>query len=201
VAVPPPPPGVYILPNHYAFVEDVFNWYLYIMGEVVNGTSHTIRSIKISVVVYDDQGRIIETGSAWIFGLDKLGPGDKTCFEIQLVEPDNWAYYEFEIPAYQTASEELPNLLIINDNGLYDPVSGDYTLLGQVRNEHGTTVEAVRVVGTLYNITGSVLGCQWHYVNSTDLAPDQTSAFKLEYDDRDFADAVSYRLQADGRPH
>ena len=94
----------------------------------------------------------------------------------------------------------MPNLTVLNDSGSYDPTFGWYEIIGQVRNDHGTRVEYVSPVGTLYNVSGIVIGCDFTYVNATHLDPNQTSSFKMTFVGRDYADVASYRLQVDGNP-
>lgn len=72
------------------------------------------------------------------------------------------------------------------------------TIIGQVRNDQGTRVEYISPVGTLYNATSMVIGCDPTYFCSTHLDPGQTSAFDLLFFDRDYADASLYCIQVDG---
>jgi len=69
-----------------------------------------------------------------------------------------------------------------------------------VRNDHGTRVDFVSPVGTVYNAAGKVVGCDFTYVNSTDLDPGQSSSFEMTFLGRDYSDVTSYQLQVDGNP-
>jgi hypothetical protein len=191
------PPSVQILPNHSYFVDDY--GYLYIIGEVLNNTADNITSVKISVNIFNSSGHLLDTNYTFIY-LDNLPAWDKTCFHFMLQEPSDWSYYEFEAPTYYTDGQPLPNLTVLNDSGSYDPTYDEYEIIGQVRNDNGDRVEYVQPVGTIYNASGTVVGCDFTYVNSTHLDPDQVSAFKLTFYDRDYADVTSYRLQVDGNP-
>jgi hypothetical protein len=192
----PMPTGVYVLPNHSSYVS---NNYLHIVGEVQNNTSSHLDFVKISAIIFDDSGRLIDTDSTYTY-LDNLPAGDKTCFHILLEKPASWAYYQFEVPSYRTEGKPLPNLAVVNDSGSYDPTFGWYKIIGQVRNDHHTRIEYVQPVGTLYKASGVVIGCDFTFVNSTHLDPDQISAFKITFYGRDYADVASYRLQVDGNP-
>lgn len=193
----PMPPGVHILPNHYAYVDLVD--YLHIVGEVQNNTSNHLRFVRISANIYDSTGRLLDTDYTYIY-LDNLPAGDKTCFDILLRQPVGWSYYQFEAPSYWTDGKPLPHLTVTNHSGAYDPTFQWYEVIGQVRNDHGTRVEYVSPVGTLYDESGTVLGCHFTFVNSTHLDPGQTSAFKIVFSGRDYVDVASYRLQVDGTP-
>jgi hypothetical protein len=170
---------------------------LHIVGEVSNNTPNHLRFVEIYVNVFNSSGQLLDTDFTFIY-LDNLPPWDKTCFEFILPEPIGWSYYEFEAVDYWTDGSPLPNLTILNDSGSYNPTFGWYEIIGQVRNDHGSLVEYVMPVGTLYNATGTVIGCDFTFVNSTDLEPNQTSSFKMTLSGRDYFDATSYQLQVDG---
>lgn len=191
------PAGVYVLNNHFAYVDTI--GYLHIVGEVKNTTTNHLRFVKVTANIFNSNGQLLDTEFTYTY-LDNLPAGDKTCFHIILKEPIGWSYYEFEPPTYLTDGQPLPNLTIFNDSGSYDSTFGWYRIIGQVRNDHGTRVEYVSPVGTLYNASGRVVGCDFTYVNSTHLDPGQTSSFKITFSGRDYSDVTSYRLQVDGNP-
>ncbi len=192
-----PPPGVYILNNHSDYVDSI--GYLHIAGEVQNNTANHLRFVKITANIFNGDGQLLNTDFTYIH-LGNLPAGDRTCFHILLEEPASWSYYEFEAPTYWTDGEPLPNLVVFNDSGSYNSTFGWYEIIGQVRNDHGTRVEYVSPVGTVYNASGIVLGCDFTYVNSSHLEPGQTSSFKMTFSGRDYANVTSYRLQVDGNP-
>ena len=49
-------------------------------------------------------------------------------------------------------------------------------------------------------VSGTVVGCRNSYVDGTYLDPGQAASFDLTFSGRDYADAQSYGLQADGNP-
>ncbi|MFQ6058643.1 MAG: FxLYD domain-containing protein [Anaerolineae bacterium] len=191
------PADVYVLSNHSHYVDSIN--YLHVIGEVYNNTANHLRYVKITANFFNSSEQLVDTGFTYTY-LDNLPAGVKTCFHILLAEPAGWSYYEFEAPSYWTDGEPLPNLTVFNDSGSYDPTFGWYEIVGQVRNDHGSRVEYVSPVGTVYNASGTVVGCDFTYVNSTHLDPGQTSSFKMTFGGRDYADVVSYRLQVDGNP-
>lgn len=193
----PPTAPVEVLSNHSSYVDSID--YLHIVGEVQNNTANHLRSVKITANMFNYNGQLLDTGSSYIH-LDNLPSGDKTCFHILFWdEPTGWSYYEFEV-SYRTDGEPLPNLTVFNDSGSYDPTYGWYEIVGFVRNDHGSRVEYVSPVGTIYNAAGTVLGCRWAFVNATHLDPGQVSSFEITFSGPDYADVVSYRLQVDGNP-
>jgi len=192
-----PPTVVKILGNHSHYIDIIGN--LHIVGEVSNDTGNHLRDVQITANIFNGIGQLIDTGFANIH-LDNLPAGDKTCFRISLEEPTGWSYYEFGPPSYLTDGEPLPNLVVLNDSGSYYPVFGWYKVNGQVRNDHGTRVEYVRPVGTLYDASGIVIGCDFTSIEGMHLDPGQTSSFEMVFLGRDYADAASYRLQVNGNP-
>ncbi len=192
-----PPTGVRILGNHSHYVD--MTGYLHIVGEISNGTPSHLRFVKITANLFNSGGQLIDTDFTYIY-LDNLPAGGKTCFDISLEEPAGWSYYEFQPPSYWTDGKPLPNLTVLNDSGCYYPIFGWYEVIGQVRNDHGTRVEYVSPVGTLYNASGAVIGCDRTFIEDTHLHPGQTSPFDMVFLGRDYVDAASYRLQVDGNP-
>ena len=170
-----------------------------IVGEVQNNTADYLLFNKITANIFAGDGQLLDIAVSYSY-LDNLPPGDKTCFDILVGdEPAGWSYYEFEV-SYSTDGEPLPNLTVFNDSGSYDSSYGWYKIVGQVRNDHGSRVERVRPVGTVYNASETVVGCDSTYVSATHLDPGQTSSFELNFTVRDYADVVSYRVQVDGNP-
>lgn len=194
---PTPEPGVHILPNHSYYVDSIN--YLHVVGEVQNNTSDNLRFVRIFINIYNSNGQFIETDYTYI-DLNNLPAWDRTCFDISLEEPSDWSYYQFEPPSYWTDGHPLPNLTVINDSGKYNPTYGWYEIIGQVRNDHGSRVNYVSPVSTIYNASGAVIGCNFTYVNSTNLDPGQISSFEMTFSGRDFSDVANYRLQVDGDP-
>jgi hypothetical protein len=201
-STPSPTPtgaGVYVLPNHSYYVDS--SNYLHVVGEVQNNTATDLRFVKIAVDFFNSNNQLVGTNYTYtLFNLGNLPAHTKTCFTVSLSQPAGWAYYQFEPPTYSTGGHAFPNLTVLGPSGSYDPTHGYYTILGQVRNDSGTRVTYVRPVGTLYNASNTVIGCNLTFVNSTDLDPNQTSAFSLTFYDRNYSDVASYRLQVDGTP-
>lgn len=190
--------GVRVLPNHFSYVSIIGS--LWIVGEVQNDTAQHLELAKVTANVFSSSGQLLTTAFSYI-DLDTLPPGEKTCFDILVgAEPAGWAYYEFKPPTFQTTGGPWPNLAILNDSGSYNPTYGGYEIAGQVRNDHGTRLEYVKVVGTVYTASGTVVGCRNRYVDGNHLDPSQIGSFDLTFSGRDYADAQSYRLQADGNP-
>jgi hypothetical protein len=175
--------------------------YLYVVGEVQNNTATDLWLVKIAVNFFNSNNQLVGTNYTYTpFSLGNLPAYTKTCFRVSLSQPAGWAYYQFESPTYSTGGHAFPNLTVLGPSGSYDPTYGRYTVLGQVRNDSGTRVQNVQPVGTLYNASNTVIGCNSTYVNSWNLDPNQTSAFSMTFTGRNYSDVASYQLQVDGSP-
>jgi hypothetical protein len=192
--VQPPPPGVSVLPNHSIYVDSID--YLHVVGEIFNNTSKTITFAKVSVDFYNVNNQLVGTDYTYTW-LDKLRAGDKTCFKTGVKQPAGWASYRFEVVTYSNTTAALPNLTLTSDSGSIDQFDY-YHIIGEVRNDSATKVTFVEPVGTLYNAAGAVVGCDFTFVNSTDLNPGQSSAFDMQFVGRNYNDVASHRIQIDG---
>lgn len=105
--------------------------------------------------------------------------------------------YQFEVSS-STYSGAFPSLTVLSHSGSPGQI-GDYEIIGQVRNDGATQVRFVQPVATLYNASGTVLGCDFTYTSTTDLNPGQTSSFEINVIGRgSYTDVATYRLQVDG---
>jgi hypothetical protein len=190
-------PTVSILPNHFSYTDSIN--YLHILGEIQNSTTNTLRFVKVTADLFNASDQIVWNDYTYVW-LDNLPPNSKTCFDVSLSQPTTWSYYQFEKPTYSTDGSLPPNLAVVNPSGSYDSLMGWYTLIGLIRNDSNTRVDYVQAVGTLYNATGKVIGCDFTYVNSTNLDAGQISSFKMTFTGRNYTDVSSYRLQVDGTP-
>ncbi|MGI0016907.1 MAG: FxLYD domain-containing protein, partial [Nitrososphaera sp.] len=139
------PPGVSVLDSHSYFIDSIN--YLHIVGEVFNNTTDHLRFVKITANLFNG-AQLVATDFTFTH-LDHLPAGEKTCFSVSLEQPANWTAYQFESPTYLTMGEPLPNLPLLNVSSSIDPTFGWHEIIGQVRNDHGVTVNYVQPVGTL----------------------------------------------------
>lgn len=198
VSTPPvEEPGVYIPKNSSYYVDSL--GYLHVVGEIQNNTEDYLREVYIYVNFYTSQGAWLETAISGT-ELDNLPPFTGTCFDALLEEPYGWSYYQFQAPEYFTDGSPLPALTVLNDSGSYNPIFDEYVLIGDVRNDQGVRVEYVKPVGTLYNSSNQVVGCDYTYVNIINLDPDEINWFVFYFGDRDYSDVNHYRIQVNGIP-
>jgi len=188
------PFGVQILSNHSYYIDSI--GYLHIIGEVQNNTSNYLRFIQITVNLFDINNILVDTDFTYIF-LDSLPPYTKACFHNLMSPPPMWSHYQFENPTYYIDGQPLPNLAVLNVSSSSDYFGG-YKIIGQVRNDQGSRVEYVSPLITVYNNAGIVLGCDFTFVNSTHLDPNQISSFTDTFSNVNYSDVSSYHIQVDG---
>jgi hypothetical protein len=171
---------------------------MFVIGEVLNNTGESVTLVDVGVNFFDANGHLVGTDHAymWPLGLPKR---EKGCFNISMDVPPGWSYYQFDAPTYNVNSTSS-GLTIIDNAGSYNPVNGDYNLVGQVRNDGNQRSASVSVSGTLYNPLGKPVGCQHALVNSPTLDPGQISSFAINFWGyyRDYQDVAHYRLRVAG---
>ncbi|NVM24000.1 MAG: hypothetical protein HWN68_19750, partial [Desulfobacterales bacterium] len=191
-----PVPVILANHSHYTITYDI----LVVVGEVQNNGEIGLYRVEVIANLFDGGDQLVDIGTNEV-ELNVLPPGDKTCFNIYLSECEEWAYYEFETPTYDsTSNNQLQNMTVHDDYGTYNPDNGSYRILGFVRNDNSVRVEHVQPIATLYNASGTVIGCGYTSVSSTHLNPGQSSSFELTFSgySRDYADVASYRIQVGG---
>jgi hypothetical protein len=178
--------------THYVAYGD-----LHVVGEVFNHTSGIISYLEVYIDLFDSDGRLLDTD--WTFTeLIDVPPETKACFHLWLDEPLGWSYYDL-YGYYHNGGEPLPTLTVFNDSSFLE-YDGDYRVVGIVRNDHGTRVEYVQPVITLYDSGGRVIDCGYTYVNAYHLDPGQSRAFENTFYDRHYSVVTSYKIVVDGYP-
>lgn len=190
-----PPNGVQILPNSYDYWSGDM---MHVVGEVVNNTSESLYYVEVVVNFFDAYGHLVATDSTVLTPLN-LPAREKGCFSIILDVPPDWYDYEFEAPTYDIGSSSA-DLIIFGEAGSYNPSNGDYDITGEVRNDGGQPSNSVSVGGTLYDKYDMPVGCNYIYVDPTDIDPHQISSFALNYwgVNRDYNDVTHYSLRVAG---
>jgi len=192
----PEPNGVHILDNDTHYVDDF--GLLNVVAEVQNSTADSVNLDSISVRFYDSNDNLLET-EIGVVVLDNLPANEKTCFDVELIEPSGWSYYEIESPSYFSIGDvPFPNLTVINDTFTFNSTFDFWEIEGQVRNDHGSTVDDITLVGTLYNASGEVIGCDTELLLFVSLDPGEIEDFDISFVGRDYSDYDSHRVQADG---
>jgi len=70
------------------------------------------------------------------------------------------------------------NCVIVGTITVREDIGGDIKFLGEIQNTGEATARFVKIVFTMKNTGGNVIGTDYTYVNSIDLSPGQTSSFE-----------------------
>lgn len=184
--------------NGYAYE---YSARLYVLGEVHNEFSTAISWPEVPITLYDE-GQPVYLNDEWI--ARTVGSGDSVCFKhIVWSPPEEWDSFEFGTVTHWggTFAKRPLNLSLSNLQGTYSPWSGDYVITGNVTNNESEIVENVRLVATLKNAEGQVVGCdEYNSPSSPNLYPGQTSPFTIMVYGwyRDYSDVTSFRVQTYG---
>ena len=191
------PERVYVLENHSSY-KSSSSGYLHILGEIQNDRHNIISNVVITATLYNKDKKALSAESTPLY-LNGLMPGDRTCFDITFTEiPSNWSTYELDTPAYTIGGQRQPDISVVSSIPTLD--DEDLEIKGSVRNDDSVRVECVRPVGTIYNDSDKVIGCQDTYLNGsyTYLNKGSTGTFTLMYYGRDYSKWDYYRIQVGG---
>lgn len=185
--------GVSILPNYTTYRTSN---YQVVVGEIQNHSPWFVQFVEI-VVNFFNGSQLVDTSYTYTM-IENVHPGEKGCFKIIVSDLPSWDSYTFEAPTYSTDGTQRPNLTVTSHSGSVYNFGNFYRIIGMVRNDDTNLVRYVSPVATLYNSDGKVVGCDFTYVSSTDLNPQQESSFSLLTSPFDPYDVYSYTLQVDG---
>lgn len=191
------PERVYILENHTHY-KSSSSGYLHILGEIQNDRHDTISNVVIKATLYNKEKKALASESTSLY-LGSLMPGDKSCFDITFTEiPSGWSTYGFDDPTYTMEGQRLPDVSITRS--MPDLDDDDLEISGSAHNDESVRVDSVRPVGTVYNASDQVIGCQDTYLDGyyTYLNRGSTGSFTLMYYGRDYTKWEYYRIQVGG---
>lgn len=187
-------------------VAIIYHWHfiaggeLFIFGELKNQGEVTVNPWAIDVNFFDETGNFLGTRQV-SDRMEHLPPGETTCFgHLVSSPPEGWAYYEMEeVEFSETLFPPPDDVVTIESQGVYNPETKNYTVLGAVQNIGSETRDHIEVVITVYDTNGLVTGCADTNINQTYLDPGEVSYFELEFIStyRDRGNITGYRLQID----
>ncbi|HSH82396.1 MAG TPA: FxLYD domain-containing protein [Herpetosiphonaceae bacterium] len=169
----------------------------YIVGEVRNDNAHNVEFVKITARFLDAVGNLL--GSEFGYTrLDILTPGQRSPFAITSLDPpDRYDRYTLEVEASATQRQPVAGLTILSPVDQPLGPSGARSISGQVRNDSGGAVEALQIVATVYDQSGTVVATDVVNAQRPQLAAGAMSQFTiivLHWDG-----GVRYELQAQAR--
>lgn len=182
-----------VLENHTVYTS-TFGATRYIVGEVRNNSASSVQFVSITADIYNAGNQLIDTEQTYL-KQDLLPATGKGCFKvIFFAPPADWATYQLITEG--SITQQLPPSLTIT-SAISTSNTTSFELVGQVRNDGPTPHQYAHIVGTLYNSTNQVIGCDDTYATTETLAPGATSSWKLTFYGIKPDLITSYRLMAD----
>lgn len=130
--------------------------FLFIVGEVGNAGSATVRDLGVIAALLDDDGGLIEHATEPAYQT-LLGPGELTPFRIMLSVPAGYVSHNLYLDYEPMSEGPLPVVTPSATNTYVDESSGWQYFLGEVVNTTDVDMASVRAVVTLYDAFGDVL--------------------------------------------
>lgn len=196
-STPTPTPSINILSINNVTDE---GGYLHVFGEIENNGTDFLKSVQISVNLYDASNMPIPfPSSAYIF-LDVIRPGEKSPFEFSVHDPGNVARYEVHVLGAQVTTEQsYRDFEILSNSTSVD--AGKFIVVGEVRNIGSETAEIVHVIGTFYNSEGKIVALGFSYTAEAEIQPNQTGTFEMGLIFEEIIQEIDhYTLLVEGTP-
>lgn len=146
-----------------------------IVGEVQNQGTEPATFVKVIATSYDRQGEVVTTGYTYTHS-DTMLPGGKSPFRLVIDHGEMVNQLNLKV---QGQPGEMPGQdLTISSHRSSE--SGDYlTIQGEVTNNGDAPVEFVKIVITLYDTAGDVVGEDYTYTTLDQIAPGGASPFEI----------------------
>jgi hypothetical protein len=161
--------------SHQSFLRG--EWF-HIVGEVRNNASTPMGSVSVAATLYDNSGSVTGTGFTFTL-LDVIPSESRAPFDISTDEWAGTANYELQV---QGRPDHLPRqgLVIVSHDHYVD--RRWLHVRGAVKNTGTTPAVFVRLVVTLYDAAGDVVGVDFAYTRRIILPPGRTSPFEIGTD-------------------
>ena len=190
-----------VIPNVHSQPENIkvvnYSWYIdslgffVVVGEIQNTGSNTVQQVGISGTVYSVDGAALSDSYTQAY-VKYLVPQQKAVFYMEF-SPTNdatgetWIYLAIDhvdftvIEANETSSYQYPDLTVKTSSAAIGSSQNDqgvYWVSGTVQNTGNQTAKNIRVIGSFYNASGTVIAMG--YTDPiTILNPSQTASFKV----------------------
>lgn len=180
--------------NHQMYVGD--DGILHIVGELANEISAPIRHAKITVDVYSEDNRLLESQSSTTL-VRTIMPETRSPFDLVLSGGAE-AAHSYEISAEYEIGDPKSQAIDITESELAVDSVGNLLVSGTVVNRGDITANAVFVTATLYDRGGDVVAVSQVYIEPDYLRAGDEARFVVPVLDRSRADLVAgYSLAAE----
>jgi len=178
---------------------------LVLLGEVQNLGSRPVKSLDATATLYDANGAVLATESSYVktplaFNLWRTGvllPGEIAPFYIIVDSPGQWKDWKIELKYKEAADSDFDDhyydLEILNDQGrAVDELFYNYRVSGEIKNIGSLETGNVRIVTTLYDDQGRIIGVEKMMTDDDELLPGEVVPFSVDMYAR--GQVASYRL-------
>lgn len=171
--------------------EDYFHWNdvdggFNITGEVVNNAGIDLEAVRLTAYLFDENDNQLAERSD-ILATDVLAAGESASFRLRFDtgRPSTVARYELHAAARRA---ELVNngfldatsFLIGEDSADYN-VNNNLSIRGVIQNNTSGLVGNVKVIATIYNEQGLVVGTEAIFLNRDSLIPQEAAPFEITF--------------------
>ena len=187
--------GGLMLVNTFSFYDT--GGYFRLTGEVMNNSPDPRQNIIAVAAYYDAAKKIIGTDTGYAYP-NVLNTGNKVSFSILGPDPAQAKKIRtFKITlSGDYANSKSPVLKITIGNHYRDQYGYTYSVVGEITNTGQYTASYIELYGVFYDKKGKVLNTVFSYPAQSNLAPGQSSPFKLE--EFELADKVaSFKVYAE----
>jgi hypothetical protein len=148
-------------------------WF-HILGEVRNNSAAPMEFVRVVATLYDDAENVTGTDFTYTM-LDVIPPGGVAPFETGTDEWQGTTHYLLQVEG-RPGSLPRQDLLVRGDQSYID---GNWLhVRGEVENTGSAPAEFVKLVITLYDAEGSVVGVDFTYTALDTIPPGGRSPFE-----------------------
>lgn len=184
------PPAAVTVRSHRNYSEGSF---LYVVGEVLNGTGQSVYFAKIEARFYNAADQLVATESAFT-SLTETEPSQRNPFKLLLSNPPaDIARYELGVTWLDDGVLDYRPITVLSHQ---TRDNFGVEVFGEVRNDQPGEMRSARVAVAFYDAAGEVVDTDYGFPSSTTLAPGATSVYSV----KTFSDIafVSMAVQAEG---
>ncbi len=165
----------------------------YIVGEVRNNTGHNVTLVTLAASLHNRVGKQLRSHTGYAL-LDILKPGQRSPFLILVGNPPvDYADYKLRVQWSVTAEVPLSAVTIRSSGTRLTDVANWRYIIGEVQNDSAGRVGHSKIVVTLYDDGGRVVGVDFTYPTVGPLAAGQRVPFSMLV--LAWNDAARYELQ------
>jgi hypothetical protein len=156
---------------------------LWFVGELENTGDADLSNVRVTIALQEAGGDLLAVETGYV-DLEVVRPGEVAPFQVLFSEgPRDWDDYEVTLEAdpaeswnYAFSYRELE----AGDHSGQGIEPGGYRIVGRVQNTGSEGAEYVKIIATLYNARGEVVGVGSTYSQADRIPPGGRSPFEIE---------------------